>query len=105
VLGSFDAARQGCTVVCHLASPFLIENRIDDGQKDVVETALWHEAVLDAVGKSGTVRLVILISSMAAIFGDNADVQKIKTATLFTDYFNTTSTVSHNTYSYSKRPC
>ncbi|KAL2820279.1 hypothetical protein BJX63DRAFT_380361 [Aspergillus granulosus] len=103
VPGSFDAAMQGCAVVYHLASPFLIENKIRDGQKDVVEPALkGTQHVLDAVGKCDTVGLVVLTSSVAAIFGDNADVRQMKNATLSPEYFNTTSTVSHNAYSYSK---
>ncbi|KAL2838620.1 hypothetical protein BJY01DRAFT_219876 [Aspergillus pseudoustus] len=103
VPGSFDAAMQGCSVVYHLASPFFIENKIRDGQKDVVEPALsGTKHVLDAVGKCDTVELVVLTSSVVAIFGDNADVLQMKNATLSTEYFNTTSTVSHNAYSYSK---
>jgi nucleoside-diphosphate-sugar epimerase len=54
--GSFDAAMQGCSIVHHLASPFLIENRIYNGQKDVLEPALnGTKNVLAAVGKCDTV--------------------------------------------------
>lgn len=38
--GSFDAAMDGCRVVFHVASPFLMPEKIKDGQKDVVEPAL-----------------------------------------------------------------
>jgi nucleoside-diphosphate-sugar epimerase len=75
VAGSFDAAMQGCLVVYHLASPFLIENKIQNGQKDLVELALnGTKNVLNAVEKCDTVHLVVLTSLVAAIFGDNADV-------------------------------
>jgi hypothetical protein len=39
---------------------------------------------------------------VAAVFGDNADVLEMKNKTLSADYFNTTSSVTHNSYPYSK---
>ncbi|GAQ46762.1 hypothetical protein AtubIFM54640_006287 [Aspergillus tubingensis] len=103
VAGSFEAPMKGCSVVYHIASPFFIENKIRDGQKEVVEPALkGTQHVLDAVDKCESVNLVVLTSSVAAIFGDNADVLGMKNKTLSADYFNTTSSVTHNSYSYSK---
>lgn len=103
VAGSFEASMKGCSVVYHIASPFPIENKIRDGQKEVVEPALkGTQNVLDAVQKCETVKLVVLTSSVVAIFGDNADVLEMKNKTLSTEYFNTTSSVTHNAYSYSK---
>lgn len=101
--GSFEASMKGCLVVYHIASPFFIENKIRDGQKEVVEPALkGTQHVLDAVRKCETVKLVILTSSVAAIFGDNADVLEMKNKTLSAEYFNTTSSVKYNAYPYSK---
>jgi nucleoside-diphosphate-sugar epimerase len=101
--GSFEAPMQGCSVVYHIASPFFIENKIRDGQKEVVEPALkGTQHVLDAVQKCETVELVVLTSSVAAVFGDNADVLEMKNKTLSAEYFNTTSSVTHNSYPYSK---
>ncbi|CEJ57878.1 Putative Flavonol reductase/cinnamoyl-CoA reductase [Penicillium brasilianum] len=103
VAGSFQAPMTGCSVVYHIASPFLIENKIRNGEKEVVEPALkGTQNVLDAVQRCETVNLVILTSSVAAIFGDNADVLEMKNKTLSVDYFNTTSSIRHNSYSYSK---
>ncbi|OQE12857.1 hypothetical protein PENFLA_c061G07750 [Penicillium flavigenum] len=103
VAGSFEVPMKNCSVVYHIASPFFIENKISDGQKEVVEPALkGTENVLDAVQKCETVNLVVLTSSVAAIFGDNADVLEMKNKTLSTEYFNTTSSVNHNSYPYSK---
>ncbi|KAJ5610448.1 hypothetical protein N7510_007167 [Penicillium lagena] len=103
VAGSFEAPMKGCSVVYHIASPFLIENKIRDGQKDVVDPALkGTQNVLDAVQKCPTVSLVVLTSSVVAIFGDNADVLEMKNQTLSKEYFNTTSSVNHNSYPYSK---
>ncbi|KAL5360788.1 NAD(P)-binding protein [Aspergillus floccosus] len=101
--GSFDAPMKGCSVVYHIASPFFIESSIHDGQKEVVEPALkGTQHVLDAVQKCETVDTVVLTSSVAAIFGDNADVLQMKHKTLSAEYFNTTSSVKHNAYPYSK---
>ncbi|GAD97816.1 cinnamoyl-CoA reductase [Paecilomyces variotii No. 5] len=100
---SFDTATKGCSVVYHVASPFFIENKIRDGRKEVVEPALkGTQNVLNSINKYDTVKLVVVTSSVAAIFGDNADVQRMKNNTLSSDYFNTTSTVTHNSYPYSK---
>ncbi|KAH8697965.1 hypothetical protein BGW36DRAFT_379753 [Talaromyces proteolyticus] len=101
--GSFEAPMRDCSVVYHIASPFFIENRIHDGQKEVVEPALkGTQHVLDSVQKCETVKVVVLTSSVAAIFGDNADVLEMKNKTLSSEYFNTTSTVNYNAYPYSK---
>src|SRR5471030_3184728 len=37
VPGSFDAAMAGCTVVHHVASPFLLPEKIKDGQREMLE--------------------------------------------------------------------
>jgi nucleoside-diphosphate-sugar epimerase len=51
--GSFDTPMKGCSVVYHIASPFFIENKIRDGQKEVVEPALkGTQHVLEAVQKT-----------------------------------------------------
>ena len=103
VPGSFDASVEGCSIVYHIASPFLTENKIRDGQKEVVEPALkGTQNVLAAVQKCETVKLVVLTSSVSAIFSDYADVRQMRNNTLSSNYFNTTSTVTHNPYAYSK---
>lgn len=38
--GSFDQVMQGCELVYHVASPFLVPSQIKDGMKDCVEPAL-----------------------------------------------------------------
>jgi nucleoside-diphosphate-sugar epimerase len=37
---SFDEAMKGCRVVFHVASPFLMPEKIKDGRKDMVDPAL-----------------------------------------------------------------
>lgn len=100
--GSFDQAMAGCSVVMHTASPFVL-----DGYKDARE-ALVRPAVegtrnvLGSVDRSPNVRRVVLTSSVAAVVGDNLDyVRSGKPALDETDW-NTTSSVEHNPYQYSK---
>ncbi|KAL4951568.1 hypothetical protein BDW69DRAFT_186282 [Aspergillus filifer] len=38
--GSFKEAMQGCNVVYHIASPFLVPQQIKDGLKECIEPAL-----------------------------------------------------------------
>ncbi|KAH7390204.1 dihydroflavonol-4-reductase [Cadophora sp. MPI-SDFR-AT-0126] len=101
--GSFKAAMQGCTVVYHIASPFLVPQQIKDGLKDCVEPALQGtKNVLQSVNETETVTRVVLTSSIAAVYGDSADILKMKNATLTETYWNETSTISGSPYSYSK---
>lgn len=101
--GSFDAAMNGCGVVFHVASPFLMPEQIKDGMKQVVEPALkGTRNVLDTVNRSPGVRRVVLTSTVGAIFGDYIDVRQMKDGILSEAYFNSTSTAENNPYHYSK---
>lgn len=99
--GSYDAAMQGCEVVFHTASPFMLD--IQDPQRDLVDPALkGTRNVLASVNRCGSVRRVVLTSSIAAMFGDQADLQDIPGGVLTEAYWNTTSGLTHQPYSYSK---
>ncbi|WP_033280736.1 NAD-dependent epimerase/dehydratase family protein [Streptomyces sp. NRRL F-525] len=101
--GSFDAAMDGCRVVFHVASPFLMPEKIKDGQKDVVEPALTGTRnVLAGIERTPGVEKLVFTSTVGAIFGDYVDVLAMKDETLSEDYFNTTSTVENNPYHYAK---
>ncbi|KAI1849831.1 hypothetical protein JX266_004780 [Neoarthrinium moseri] len=101
--GSFEPALQGCSVVHHVASPFLMAEKIKDGQKEMVEPALeGARNVLNSVNKTEGVKRVVLTSTVGAIFGDYIDVRGMKDNVLHEDYFNESSTVTHNPYHYSK---
>ncbi|WP_416957909.1 NAD-dependent epimerase/dehydratase family protein [Streptomyces sp. Agncl-13] len=101
--GSFDAAMEGCRVVFHVASPFLMPEKIKDGQKDVVEPALTGTRnVLAGIERTPTVEKLVFTSTVGAIFGDYVDVLAMKDETLSEDYFNTTSTVGNNPYHFAK---
>ncbi|MFE5916817.1 NAD-dependent epimerase/dehydratase family protein [Streptomyces sp. NPDC056468] len=101
--GSFDEAMTGCGVVFHVASPFLMPEKIKDGRRDVVDPALLGTRnVLAAVERTPTVERLVLTSTVGAIFGDYADVLAMDDAVLSERHFNTTSTVENNPYHYAK---
>ena len=75
--GSYDEAMAGCGVVIHTASPFV--RNVDDPQRDLVDPALeGTRNVLDGIGRTPSVRRVVLTSSIAAMFGDAADIENYR---------------------------
>ncbi|KEA64105.1 Cinnamyl-alcohol dehydrogenase-like protein [Marinobacterium lacunae] len=101
--GSFAKAMQGCATVHHVASPFLLPERIKDGRSQILEPALkGTRNVLDSVNRTPSVTRVVMTSSVGAIFGDYSDVFDMKDRILTEEYFNTSSTLENNPYHYSK---
>ncbi|MFW5757661.1 MAG: SDR family oxidoreductase [Bacteroidota bacterium] len=99
--GSFDDAAKGCDAVMHIASPFTL--RFKNPQKDLIDPALLGTRnVLNAATRSGTVKKVILTSSVAAVLGDNIDMKKQGLSQLTEENFNISSTPTHQPYSFSK---
>ncbi|WP_369394032.1 NAD-dependent epimerase/dehydratase family protein [Streptomyces sp. CG1] len=101
--GAFDVAFRDCAVVFHVASPFLMPERISDGRRDVVDPALLGTRhVVAAIERTPEVRTLVFTSTVGAIFGDYADVLAMDGQVLSERYFNTTSTVGNNPYHYAK---
>ena len=99
--GSFAEAMEGCSTVFHIASPYT--TTVTDPQKELVEPALeGTRNVLSQVNATPSVTRVVLTSSCAAIFGDAADVAEAPNGILTEEVWNTTSSVDHQAYSYSK---
>ncbi len=100
--GSYSEAMDGCETVFHIASPF-IYGKLKDAQKQLVDPALkGTQNVLNTVNQTATVKNVVLTSSVASVYGDAIDM-KIKGLTEFSENdWNTTSTIKHQPYSYSK---
>ena len=98
--GSFADPMQGCELVIHTASPFLL-GKVRDPEKQLVKPALeGTRNVLDSVNATESVKRVVLTSSVVSIQGDNVDM---KGRGPFTeDDWNTTSSVDHQPYPYSK---
>lgn len=100
---SFDAAMRDCGVVCHVASPFMLPEKIKDGRSQMLEPALQGtQNVLASVNRTDSVRRVVFTSTVGAIFGDYSDVLQMQDETLSESYFNRSSSLTHNPYHYSK---
>lgn len=100
--GSFDAAMKGCEIVIHTASPFFIKG-LKDAQKQLVDPALQGTRnVLESANRQASVKRVVLTSSVAAIMGDNVDALSRESKTMDENDWNTSSSLKHQPYSYSK---
>ncbi len=98
---SFNEAAKGCDSIIHIASPFKL--KVKDAQKDLVDPAVnGTQYVLEAANQSGTVKKVVLTSSVASVHGDTIDMQEQGLKEFTEEHFNTTSSVSHQPYSFSK---
>lgn len=99
--GSFAEAMTGCGIVFHTASPF--STSVSDPQRDLVDPALnGTRNVLGTAGVTGSVARVVLTSSVMAMFGDAADIAEQHGGVLTEDAWNTTSSLTHQPYPYSK---
>ena len=94
--GSYDEAIAGCEYVIHTASPYVLD--VKDPQHDLVDPALKGTLnVLQACGKSGSVKKVVLTSSVAAVFDEPISGH------VYTEKdWNETSSLTRNPYFYSK---
>lgn len=99
--GSFHDAVRGCSIVFHTASPFQMS--VKDPYADLVKPAEdGTRNLLDAVNATPSVQRVVLTSSCAAIYGDNADLERTPRGVFDEDVWNTSSSLEHQPYSYSK---
>lgn len=99
--GSYAEAMKECELVFHTASPFTID--IKDPQKELVDPAkLGTRNVLEQANKTPTVKRVVVTSSCAAIYADNADLNKTPNGIFTEDIWNTSASLEHQPYSYSK---
>lgn len=99
--GSYAEAMKGCSVVFHTASPFITS--VKDPLKELVEPArLGTRNVLETVNHTPSVRRVVLTSSCAAIYGDNIDLKDTENGVFTEEHWNTTSSLTHQPYPYSK---
>ena len=97
---SFDAPMQGCDILMHTASPFVLEGFTDANEALVRPAVEGTRNVLNAANRCDTLKRVVLTSSVASVYGDATDM-KGKSAFTEADW-NTTSSVDHNPYQYSK---
>ncbi|MBC5992498.1 SDR family oxidoreductase [Pontibacter cellulosilyticus] len=99
--GSFNEAAKGADAIIHMASPFTL--RFKDAQKELIDPAVkGTQNVLEAANQSGSVKKVVLTSSVAAVHGDNIDMKEQGLQEFTEEHFNTSSSLTHQPYSYSK---
>lgn len=99
--GSYDKAMEGCELVFHTASPFI--NKVNDPQHDLLDPAVkGTQNILESVNRTESVKRVVLTSSVAAIYGDAKDMLALPNGIATEEHWNTTSTLQHQPYSYSK---
>lgn len=100
--GAFQEAMEGCELVIHAASPFFISGIKEPGEQLIKPALEGTRNVLSSAGKTGTVKRVVLTSSMVAIYGDATDITKTANGVLTEEDWNTSSSISHQPYPYSK---
>jgi len=99
--GSYAEAMQGCSIVFHTASPFTVD--VNDPQTALVAPAvLGTKNALNEVNRNESVKRVVLTSSCVAIYGDNVDCQTAPGGVLTESVWNTSSSLNHQPYSFSK---
>ncbi|PTU32951.1 SDR family oxidoreductase [Stenotrophobium rhamnosiphilum] len=102
VQGSYDAAMEGCELVMHTASPFVISG-FSDSMEALVRPALeGTRNVLEGANRVSSVKRIVLTSSVVAIHGDNIDSLNVPNNTFTEEHWNSTSTADHQPYPYSK---
>ncbi len=99
---AFDAPMQGCEIVFHTASPFMARNVTDPMAQLVTPAKQGTAHVLEAVNRTESVKRVVLTSSVVGIYGDAVDLQKTGKAAFDESDWNTSSTVDHQPYNFSK---
>lgn len=99
--GSYKEAMEGCELVFHTASPFTID--VQDPQKELIDPAVKGTAnVLNSANEVESVKRVVVTSSCAAIYTDAIDCQKAPNGILTEEIWNTTASLDHQPYCYSK---
>lgn len=97
----FAEAMNGCELVFHTASPFVIS--VKDPHKDLIEPAVkGTENVLKQANKTESVKRVVVTSSCAAIYTDAIDSVNAPGGVLTEEIWNTTASADYQPYSYSK---
>ncbi len=99
---SFRKAMEGCELVIHTASPFFVQG-VKDAQRELIDPALQGTRnVLRSANEVESVKRIVLTSSVAAIYGDNIEIQDKPGGRFSEKDWNASSDLQHQPYSYSK---
>jgi nucleoside-diphosphate-sugar epimerase len=100
--GSFDEPMQDCELVIHTASPFFV-TEIKNPKDELIRPAKeGTRNVLESAKRNSTVKRIVLTSSVVAIYGDNVDIELVKSGIFSEKEWNVTSSAEHQPYAYSK---
>ena len=100
--GSYAEPMAGCRVVLHTGVA-VQERRQGPAEEELVDPAvLGTRTVLETADATPSVTRVVLTSSVVAIYGDVADIVEAPGGRLTEQVWNTTSSLDHQPYSYSK---
>ncbi len=98
---SYAEAMADCELVYHTASPFI--TNVKNPQKELIEPAVkGTKNVLATASKTPSVKRVVDTSSCAAIYTDAIDSVNAPNGILTEEVWNTTASLTHQPYSYSK---
>ena len=99
--GSFREAMKGCETVFHTAAPYNLKfvNAMNDFYEPVVKGT---ENVLNTVNQTKSVKTVVHTSTGWTTYGDNSDIARTPNKVLNESCWNTSSSLSHLPYAYSK---
>jgi dihydroflavonol-4-reductase len=100
--GSFDDPMQDCELVMHTASPFFITKPNNPEEELLRPAKEGTRNVLEAAKRTPTVKRVVITSSLAAIYGNTADIKSAPGGVFTEKEWNVTSSAEHNPYAYSK---
>ena len=102
ILNSFDNVTKGCDSIIHVASPFTLS--LKNPQQNLINPALkGTKNVLQSATNSGSVKKIVLTSSIASIYGDNCEWDATQFPNGFNEtQFNETSSLKHQPYSFAK---
>ena len=99
--GSYAEAMDGCELVFHTASPFT--TNVKDPQKELIDPAVkGTQNVLEQANELTSVKRVVLTSSCVAIYTDCSDSERTPNGVFTEEIWNTTASLDHQPYSYSK---
>ncbi|PTN10243.1 hypothetical protein C8N47_102228 [Mangrovibacterium marinum] len=99
---AFDKAMRGCELVIHTASPFRLTG-VKDADEELIRPALQGvQNVFSSAYGSTTVKRIVLTSSIVALIGDTIEIADLPNKKVDENCWNTTSTISHQPYPFSK---
>lgn len=100
--GAFDEAIKGCELVIHTASPFRISGIADPEQELIQPALIGVRNLFFAAGESGSVKRIVLTSSIVAMVGDSSEISQLPAGCVDEHCWNHSSDFDHQPYPFAK---